>query len=511
MRTTAISLALLTTSLALVGCHTDPPIDPRTSADQAATRAAAVVRSAGSSFGFIDDEGSVLRKMVGGADDATYGIMRKAVPPPMPQPLIRNLQGSPLVRTMGKTVDGVEAIPSFLTAEEQFDETARDVEVLLRDRLLVESNIESKTDTEITYLLKPEPTCRPLPSSGSTTPSEGCVRDLPKLQVRLVTRTDGDGIRITVLVGPAKHELSAFVIHSDLLAWEVDFARSLKAVEFINMTLAPNEPQDPYPFRKLEGRIRLALQKLAPQKVRASLAILEDMNFEADDSDGPISFHSLKTDPLFALTGDGATRSATFTWGVGQTDVKAPWDPRDVNIKNQDLHVSIGGLYGEATLTENKKEISWKGVGAGASFVAVRGTHIFDLAFNPANDRKFDLLVTAPGDMPRFEVTPKFDLSLAFHLGAVAGDFMDPPPAALQNETYTVVLDGAAPAVVEPVKETPTFPGGLKVVAGTLTIATNGTPATTVVVPAGKCLTGKDPRPMGSHELLGGLDVVSCP
>jgi hypothetical protein len=55
------------------------------------------------------------------------------------------------------------------------------------------------------------------------------------------------------------------------------------------------------------------------------------------------------------------------------------------------------------------------------------------------------------------------------------------------------------------------FTGGLKVVAGTLTLATNGTPATTVTVPAGTCLTGKDPRDVGSHEVLGALDVVTCP
>jgi len=34
-----------------------------------------------------------------------------------------------------------------------------------------------------------------------------------------------------------RDELSAFVVHTDLLAWEVDFARALRAVEFINKTL----------------------------------------------------------------------------------------------------------------------------------------------------------------------------------------------------------------------------------------------------------------------------------
>jgi hypothetical protein len=499
------TIPLLTVTTALFGCHSDPPIDPKTSADQAATRAAEVVRATGAGLGFLDDEGGVVGKTLTGFDDATYGIMRKMVSTPMPTPLIRQFRSSPVVKSMA----GIQAIPSFLTQEEQFDDTARDLETLLRDRLLVASNIESKTDSEVTYLLKADPTCRPLPSSGSTDLDPDCARDLPKLQVRLVTVTDGDGIRMTVQVGPARDELSAFVIHSDLLAWEVGFARGLKAVEFINMTLDPGAEQKRYPFTKLEGRIKVALQKLAPKKVKGSLGILEPVVVESDDPG--VSFTSAKSDPLLALTGDGETRTATLDWALGQTDVLAAWDPQGANLRNKDLHVSIGGSYGRGTVTDGKKEIALEGYGVGASFVAVRGTHIFDLDFNPRDGRKMDVLVTAPGDVPRFAVTPKFDLSLAFNLGAIAAELKDPPPAPLVHETYTVVLDGAVPAVIEVARQTPTFPGGIRVVAGTLTVATNGTPATTVVVPAGKCLTGKDPLPMGAHEILGRLDVVSCP
>jgi hypothetical protein len=504
MRTTP-TIALLTVATSLLGCHSDPPIDPRASADQAATRAAAVVRATGAGLGFVDDQGGVLGKMLGGADDATYGIMRKMVATPMPTPLIRQMRTSPVLKAMG----GVEAIPSFLTQEEQFDDTARDVETLLRDRLLVESNIESKTDSQITYLLRPEPTCRPLPSSGSSEPDAGCVRDLPKLEVRLVTVTDGDGIRITVLVGPGRLELSAFVVHSDLLAWEVGFARALRAVEFIDMTLDPGTEPKPHPFTRLDGRIEVALQKLAAKKVKGWVGILEPVAIEADDP--PVSVTSARSNPLFAVTGDGEARTATVDWSLGQTDVLASWDPRDVGAHNKDLHVSLGGSYGQATLTEGKQEIAFKGYGVGASFVAVRGTHIFDLDFNPRDGRKMDLLVSAPGDVPRFAVTPRFDLALAFNLGAVAADFQDPPPAPLLHETYTVVLDGAVPAVVEAVKRTATFAGGIKVVAGTLTVATSAAPGATVVVPATRCLTGKDPLPMGAHEILGRLEVVSCP
>jgi hypothetical protein len=504
-------LALPVLSVAL-GCNPQKaqPIDPQTSADQAATRAADVIRQAGSGLGFVTDQGGVLDKMLGGADDATAGIMRKAVPPPMPTPIIRHLRGTPLVKTMG----GVEALGSFLTADEQFDETAHDIQVLLHDRLLVASNIESKTDTEVTYLLKPEPTCQPISTDPAAMEDPSCGPDLLKLQVRLVVVGDGDGVRITVLVGPQRDELSAFIIHSDLLAWEADFAKGLRAVTFINDTLKPNDPQKPYPFSKLEGRIRLSLQKLGPQHVKGAVAILEAVNVEADQPDsGPISVHIAPSDPLFAVTGDGVAKQATFDYDLAQTDVTTSWDPQHVGMKNSDLHISVGGLYGEATLTEGQKQVVFHGTGIGQTFVAVRGSHIFDLDFNPAAGRKFDLTVQADGDQPRFEVTPAFDLSLAFNLGAVAGDFKDPPASYLTHETYRIVFDGATPAVIEPVKanDAVMFAGGLKVVAGTLVLSTNGTPPTTVTVPAGKCLTGKTDAPPMSHPLLGKLDAVACP
>jgi hypothetical protein len=514
-RTLFRDLALFSslTLAAVAGCHADPPIDPKTSAQEAAVHAGDVVRQAGSGVGFLGDSNGVLGKMFAGADDATAGLMGRATPAPLPAPLIRQMRRSPVFQSMG----GVQPIGSFLTSDEQFDETARDVEVLLRDRLLAEANIESKTDSEVTYLLKPDPTCRPLPSQadgiGSNEPNASCANDLTKLQVRLVTSVDGDGIRLAVLLGPARDELSVFVIHSDLLAWEIGFVSAKRAVDFANSTLSPNNPDKPYPFTRLEGRVRFALQKLGPKNVKVSFGILEAVDLEGKDAGGsPMSLRSAKSDPLFALAADGVNNTATVGLALGQTDVTGTWDPQGHELQNGDLHVSIGGLYGEATFTEGKKEIDFKGAGIGQTFVAVRGTHIFDLDFNAAAGRKMDLVVKSlPGDLPRFELTPRFDLTLAFNLGAVAADFSEPPPAYASHEMYNVRFDGATPAVIEAVPQSATFAGGLKVVAGALALSAASAPAATVTVAAGQCLTGQDPAPPMSHEILGHLKSTTCP
>ena len=59
----------------------------------------------------------------------------------------------------------------------------------------------------------------------------------------------------------------------------------------------------------------------------------------------------------------------------------------------------------------------------------VRDARVFELGLNPADMNRFDLTVSmdAAGE-PRFEVTPRFDLSLGFHVGLVASELSSAPP-----------------------------------------------------------------------------------
>jgi hypothetical protein len=63
---------------------------------------------------------------------------------------------------------------------------------------------------------------------------------------------------------------------------------------------------------------------------------------------------------------------------------------------------------------------------------------------------------------------------------------------------------------VASVPATATFGGGIKITAGTLTISSTGAPQS-VVVPAGRCLTGASTAAAGTHPVLGRFSVVDCP
>jgi hypothetical protein len=500
--------ALLLVATPLAGCSA--PIDPASLADQAALNAREVVHQTGGGVGFTQGDDSGLRKIMNGFGRASDNVS-SMMPAPLPPGMASAMNTGPMAMAMA-------GMPSMQTSEEQFDQTADQLRVWLRQRILADANLESKSDDQATYLLAGDPTCRALPQDGDppgtvTALDAHCVDQLTRLVVRVVLTADGDGVRLTVLVGPDRLELSAFVIHSDLLAVEVDLAQAYAASQYIDDTLGTDSPMDMTRFEALAGTLRLSLHKDGLSKVTGSLSVLNAIHVATRDSAGsPGPDVTLAaSDPTLAVTADGVNQALTSTVDVRAIDVLTDWDPKGIVAANRDLHVAIGGFTGQSTFTENSDAIVSKGFGIGASSVSVRGARIFDLGLNPNDSHRFDATVTldAAGNT-QVAITPRFDLALGFHLGLVASDFSNQPPSYLLDETYRILLDnGGAAASVAAAPATSTYGGGLKVTAGTLTISS--TAATTpVIVPAGQCLAGGGTAAPGAHPLLGQLSAVDC-
>jgi hypothetical protein len=513
MRISALTrraLCLLPMALPLAACN-NAPIDPSLLVQQAALHAREIVHQTGGGVAFTTADDSGLQKMIGGMGHASDGLagMAAAVPPGM----MSAMSASPMAQAAA-------GMPSLSTTEEQFDDTADQLKTWLQDRVLADANLESKTENEAVYLLNGDPTCRALPHAGDPTGTipaldTHCVDQLNKLQVRVALRADGDGVRLTIKVGPDQLELSAFVIHSDLLAVEVDLAKAYKASQFIDQTLGTDSPMGGTQFDALTGAVRLSLHKDGEKKATFAAAVLAPIDVaekRADGAQGP-EIKLAATDPVLSLTADGIMQTAGVKVNVGALDVWTNWSVTGTTAAaNRDLHVAVGALTGESTFKEGIDELTAKGLGIGATTVQVRGATIFDLGLNPNDMRRFDLKVTLDaGGQPRFEITPRFDLSLGFHLGLVATDLSSAPPSYALDETYSLRLDnGGAPATVSSAPATATFGGGVKVGAGTLTLASSKV-AEPITVPAGKCLTGVSMPPADSHPILGALAVVDCP
>jgi len=245
------------------------PIDPANLADLAARHAREMVHQSGGGVAFTQEDGSGLNTIADGMQGAGDGIAG-AMPSPMPASMTSAMGDSPLAGQMA-------ALGSMLTTEEQFDETADQLKIWVRERVLADANLESQTDDEAIYRLHPDPTCRRIPSADDppgTIPelNTSCVDDLGRLEVRVSLRADGDGVRLGILIGPGRIPLSVFIIHSDLLAMEMDLPSAYQATQVIEQTLGTDSPSEAR-FDALTGKIRLAIHKDGDRKVTFSASV----------------------------------------------------------------------------------------------------------------------------------------------------------------------------------------------------------------------------------------------
>ena len=73
------------------------------------------------------------------------------------------------------------------------------------------------------------------------------------------------------------------MIHSDLLALEMDLPRAYAATQVIEQTLGSDSPVDAH-FEALTGKIRLAIHKDGEKKVTFSASVLEAIHVGTLDS-----------------------------------------------------------------------------------------------------------------------------------------------------------------------------------------------------------------------------------
>jgi hypothetical protein len=496
----------------LVGCADPTPIDPAAMATQAALSAREVVHQAGGGVSFVEQDDSGLAKIASGLGHASDGVqgMAQMIPPGM----AAAMSDSPLPMAAA-------GVPSLQTTEEQWDDTADDLRTWLRERILADDNLETKSASEAVYLLHADPTCRGLSRPGDPPGlpelNSGCMQDLAKLEIRVVLRADGDGARLTMLVGPDRLELSSFIIHSDMIAIEATLPKTYKASQFIQQALGEDSPMDNEQLEALEGTVRVSLKKDGERKATFAIGILEAIRVAVKSAagfPGP-DIRVGATNPVFALSADGVAQTATLKLNVGAVDVLTDWDPPGNAPDNRDLHVAIGGITGSTTFTEGSDELVATGLGIGPSSFKVRGASLVDLGLNPTDMNKFDLRLNVDqAGEAHLEIKPRFDLSVGLHFNAVTDDFTreNQPPAWALDETYRVLLEnGGAAATLAGAPATDTFGGGIKIGAGTLTLSSDKAAAANVTVPAGKCLTHNPNPAAGAHALLGALMSADCP
>ena len=521
---------------AWAGCQ-QPAIDPEALAQQAGDNVSAVFESAalsaqanagagratsrvGDGFGTISgsfrnvplDAGGGpapyirQRSLVERALLSVPGVRATVRPLATPSLLGPSRVGDAVHATAGGTSDNGSELASDL------DDTGRALRRFLRERVFVAANLESKTDSEAVYRLHPDPSCRDLDSDEI---DRHCADTLTKVELRIRLSKDGNGSSLELLVGSERVRPVRLLIEPVRLALDYFLADTKRTSAILATALGQRDDAPDV----LAGTIRLALSKEGPKAVSFSGSILQMVEIETRSGASPGTFRSAAADPVYKLTADGDKGTITGKVGLGATEWFGPWNPREPAPgapKNTDLHVALAGLTGQITFTQATDDVALSGLGFGPGplTVEVRGQRIFQMDLNARDGggRAFDLGISfdAQGS-PRLAVTPRFDLDLAWKLGAVSGDFASPPASFLLDETYQIGLDpaaGAAP-VIAPWRSPSDNQGGLRVVAGQLSIASSKA-AAPVVVSAGRCLVGNKPTPE-QHPVVGAFKAIDCP
>lgn len=520
-----LALAGLLAGPAALGCKggdDGPPIEPKELSQVSAARSKAVMASTSKGVRFMTEDSFSLSRVgsrvtsppVTVRSQSPVVMMARAFPPLRPLLGHAERKNTPVRQLVYQTV-GEDDFSTSL------DNAGQDLEVLLRDRICTDANLESKTADEAIYLLAPATTCVPLPSEGTTEADPECIDNLTKLPVRVAMTKDGDGARLRVLIGAPKFELLAFIVHSDSLAVELSLAQTKKAADLADATLSdatgaggPVEGTKP---QNLSGKVRLSLDRLDDQRFRFAASVLETVTMDVVDEMGGFLAglsSASRPGPVFSITGDGLAKTVDVAFDVGETKIRTTWDPKDEGLQNSDLLVVLGGITGQVTGRDDQQKVVLKGLGLGngSTHVDVRGKRIFQLDLNESDGHKVDLTMDVSDEnRSAIELAPKLDLQLAFHLAEIQGDFTEPPAAELLDQTYKVVADGANPVRMESVGSDPVTGtgGGLKLTAGKLTLSSSAAPQSTVTVAAGQCLVNVEPAP-GAHPILGNLAAASC-
>lgn len=388
-----------------------------------------------------------------------------------PTECVANPDGSRLC----EPVEPAEPEPIDLDVNDEADQLAQ----LLEERILVDANVESQTDTSITYLLDGATVC----ASGSEPADPDCVSQVDDAEIRLVVTSPAAGnVDVDILIGPNRANPLSLEVHQDLLAAEADLGGIKGAAA--HLSTISGEPLDlPSTF---EGRARVELSAPTDTQIKGSVSVLQPIKV----ADGDFSLSLAQSLPLYALTLDGAAETLLGEMNAGAIDGLFPvtsyvWDETTgtETESSYDLGFHIGGATGTMLLDAATEALAITGLGLGdtTTTFSVDGNEVVAIDLNPADGRTIDLDIASPSeDVVTVEVSPKLDLSIAMKFAAAAAVLGEVDDWML-DDVLRIKLDGAAKPAVQMAGEQ------MEVLDGTLTMSLDNA-GITHTVSAGQCL-----------------------
>jgi len=437
-------------------------------------------------------------------------------------------------------------------ARQELRDSAADLVRELRERVLIEANLESSTSTSATYRLGPDVLCSddsdddapsgadPSDTNSDASSDSDCVERVTQLEPRLVLTSPREGdIDVTLLLGAERHAPLALELYHDSLGVRVDLSEGV--------ALARDLGEDLEGLRELDGKLEWRLVRNAERDYSVELNVLEALSAVVESEGDTLTTSLAASSPAWNVRIDGNTNTLSAGFDLGTLRVAGPLrlfadlfedDEASVAIPGATgdsfdaaplpeplpepepepeareytgvIELLLAGMSGTVRYTADSDVLSFVdlGFGDGTSTLKHDGNTLFGLDLNALSGRRVNLEVTPTEDGAQISISPSFDLQLAFAFHHIADQF-EGIADYLLDDTLRVWFDGEAPAIAVSDEQ-------LQVTSGTLHLSSQADPSINLDVEAGLCIVGEAEESSGSDSSdenvhpLASIDVAAC-
>ncbi|TXD36463.1 hypothetical protein FRC98_11515 [Lujinxingia vulgaris] len=397
--------------------------------------------------------------------------------------------------------------------EPDFEEERDEIRRVLEEHIFADANVETASETEVTYLLRGEVVC----ADEDEADIAECEEEVDALEIRLQARSFVEGeVDIDVMVGPDRISPLALSFAPSRVSADVDLAKVKEAVEFGSVQLGEDLSED-IP-ETMVGRLSAEFSK-SGDEVALSVAVgqaieLAGEMFSVNIAASPRALEIRSDIEARKLSFEADLDALDLSFPTGEVeecyDVEVPGEPGNYEFTCEVVQeayqagAALAGIKGALSFlaAEDRLELRGFGLGASPAQVFVEGEEVAALDFNAAHGHSLDLDLAKDGDDIAISMSPGLDLELMLALYR-AQDVISDLEEWMLDDVLSLVIDG---------DESPALrigEAGIKLERGQLMMSSESAEIV-VEVEAGMCIDEVEPAAEEPAHPMEAIGPVAC-
>jgi hypothetical protein len=410
--------------------------------------------------------------------------------------------------------------------------------VAFRDEHLIASNVESTTDSSVTYLLAAETLCKEDEDESGNTSTQldpDCVQERREhpLRVRIsrIACDAGDNLAVEVFRDAARERLALAELYADRAELEIDVGAYLRATshrstEWSDDSEVPTVKVEPL-VSSATGTLRGTLTLNGADQAAGKLSVRSPIDVTFSDSDFRVRIAA--GTEVATIEADGAARTVKLVAALGASDWRARFvdfvdglfnlETTEAGDAQSPVDVHVAGLRGSLDFDGKADMIAVKNLDLGGELAkATQGTNtLLQLDFGNAEHKPVNATLTGKtNDALGLKFLDGLGLQITYGAGPVMS-WLVAPANYLAKDVLEISVAPNSNLLLLPEEEDDNLvlssgqTGALLYLeSGTMTMESQEWPADGVSVQSGQCLTRTPQSQPGHHELLDDMIVGAC-